>query len=211
MSCILATAAKTSPAALNESSGNMNPLSKALIILDFIFLLYVVFSPENRFKEYTRFLLLVHGSAPILFYGAEMIAPGNFYLIIGIFFALVVLYYFLCQIDLFVQIITIVNCCLLVGVVISSLLKETSYSIMGSIGGPVIAAAIFIFLGITRFDTLYKIHTIFVCYIVTTILIEALTNVQVFSNAGNDVKTSSLSFLIAATVFGILTFLLFFK
>lgn len=199
------------PAPPTDTPSALMPVLYVLLLIDLVFLLYCVFGPEGRFKEYTRFLLLIHGSLPVFGFIIDYFnLHTSFWIFIVAAIILIIAYYYLCRNELFVQIITIANCCLLFTIVIKSLLGSGTASNVATGTGFIIACGVFIFLGITRFEMLYKIHTIFVCYVIIAYLVDKVFKLGMLSGS-KDLTSISVTLVVGIVVFGILTYLLFFK
>lgn len=180
-----------------------------LVVIDFIFLLYVVFGSNANLNVYDTLLLLSHGSiiagirAAALF-GVSVVTPV-------IVLIVLISYYFLCKSQLFVTCVTVFNTTMMLGIVVNEVFARSPFLLSLLTGSILIAAIIFGFLAFTRFKLLEKLHNVFVCYIVIGYLIRLIWD-MIFPGT-EDIEIQGLPFfyITQVLVFAILVFVIFIR
>ncbi|EQB61122.1 hypothetical protein NAPIS_ORF01304 [Vairimorpha apis BRL 01] len=152
-----------------------------LLVVDVIILFYMLFSNDQRFKKYSNFFLLFHGTIPFIGKIASMltIPPLLTLLTIIIIFCM---YLILTDNDIIYLIIITFNTITMAGIIIQTIIGVSTLAKIFKAIIFSITCFMILVLALKRQEKLYKTHLILVCYIVLAFLIDLKMGSNILKN-----------------------------
>ncbi len=194
--------------AASQASTPIGMFTTALLIIDVIFLFYLLLTRTEELKSRQQYIFLVHGTFFFLALNGVRLDTGLPSILLTAI-VLMVVYYFLCSIPLAVTIITVFNTSVLFSEMDAIFVRQVlgdgaSLALSGSVG-----LIIAIILAIFFEDILFKVHNILVTYIYTAMLVTILGLVDlVWSNQSAKANPVDVfSAIILLVVISILVFM----
>ncbi|KAF9749457.1 hypothetical protein NGRA_3479 [Nosema granulosis] len=180
-----------------------------LLILDVIFLFYLLLTRSEEVKARQTYIFLVHGTYFFLAMNEIRFNAGIASTLVTIVI-LAVAYYFICSIPLAVKIIAVLNTSLLFSemnaIFIHQVFGEKISALLGGSVGLVIAVVLAIFFD----DLLLKLHNVFVTYIYTALLVTLLGLVDLVWS-GQFGLASALDIISAIVLIGVISVIVFIR
>lgn len=180
-----------------------------LVVLDLVFLLYVVFGSNENYKDYNTILLLSHGSII-----AGIKAANYFEVSLAIPIIIIIVlaaYYFLCTSVLFVMCVTAFNTTMMLGLVVEDLFKENSFLLSLLSVSISTAAIVFGLLAFFRFKILEKLHNVFVLFLVICYLVRKIFDALLPGTLDSGIQGMSFYYITQVVVFAMLVFTIFIR
>jgi hypothetical protein len=185
----------------------------AVVLIDVVFLYYMLLTQREDFKEKSNYVFLAHGSFFFAAFNINILGLGKGPLfMLGVMIAIVVLYYFLCSIPLAVTIITILNITTLFPIMNTIFLGPFIGDKAGAFLGGFIGLGIAIALAFFFPDFLMKVHNLFVVYIYTALLVSLLGLTSLVPlTASLESKPNALNMITSIILFVVIGVLVFMK
>lgn len=194
---------------VSMASTPIGMLTAVLLIIDVVFLFYLLLTRTEELKARQTYIFLVHGTYFYLALNGYRLGTGLPSILLTVVI-LAVLYYFLCTIPLAVLIISVLNTAFLFSEIDAIFVKQVlgdgaSIALGGSVG-----LIIAILLAIFYTDILFKIHNILVTYVYTAMLVTILGLVNLVS-ANQSATSNGIDVISAVVLLVVISVIVFMK
>lgn len=152
-----------------------------LSVIDVIILFYMLFSNDQRFKKYSNFFLLLHGTIPFIGKLASTFVLPPLIVLLTIIL-LFCIYLIITDNELIYLIIITFNSITMVGIIIQTTVGVSPFSKIIKALCFSLASFIIIVLALKRKEKLFKTHLILVCYIMLAFLIDLKAGTKILKN-----------------------------
>lgn len=195
--------------AASQASTPIGMFTTVLLVIDVIFLFYLLLTRTEELKARQQYIFLVHGTFFFLALNGVRLDTGLPSILLTAII-LMAAYYFLCSIPLAVTIITIFNTSVLFSEMDAIFVRQVlgdkaSVALSGSVG-----LIIAIILAIFFEDILFKVHNILVTYIYTAMLVTILGLVDLVSS-NQSAKSNPLDVFSAIILLVVISIIVFMR